>query len=490
MSARAPVLSPRPVRPGSRSLPLRARSLALLSLVLLFRTPAEAAEPAPWPDLSLDPHFSFETGSRLTHASAWALGRAEERAFRALEDRRAAGTAARLARTILFDMPVAWWLGVVEHEAFGHGGRARELGSSAGVHLGTPWEGRESFATFDAGPLSTEDLLRVYAGGSESNGWTATLLAREVAAGRPMLPLEYLFLAANRFVVSDYVLRTTPDPRDDPAGFHAEWQGGGDVANYLGTLSLGWRGDAGIAPAGSSATVVREWRRLRRQALWNALDPGAWIALWSAARAVASGDGPVAAALPRLAGRRFLPVFSSDWLPDGGAASLELVFGPRATANGAGGGSAAPARASATALPMRASGSAAPAGASEPAAWALSPATAAPAAGHPSAPVPAGGPRWFSFTLRRGRGPGGAFGALGAAADGLLQTRILRLGGEAEIWIRPGHGLGAGARLRLLPTRPGWRGLFFDLGVKSDGHWPGRPAATGPFALVGVRLGG
>jgi hypothetical protein len=79
-------------------------------------------------------------------------------------------------------------------------------------------------------------------------------------------------------------------------------------------------------------------------------------------------------------------------------------------------------------------------------------------------------------------------GAVGAATERLLDAGPVRLGGEAEIWTRPRHGLGGGARLRLNAARGLWRGLFLDVGVKSDGHWPGRPAATGPFVLIGVEF--
>ena len=61
------------------------------------------------------------------------------------ERRRAVGIPIRIVRTIALDHPLAYWLVVLQHEGFGHGGRAREFGSSADVHMGSPWQGRSSF---------------------------------------------------------------------------------------------------------------------------------------------------------------------------------------------------------------------------------------------------------------------------------------------------------------------------------------------------------
>ena len=359
----------------------------------------------------------------------------ESRAFRSLERRPIAGTATRVLRTALLDAPVAWWFGVVEHEVFGHGGRARELGSSAGFHLGSPWAGRTSYSTFDAGGLSDEDLLRVYAGGSEANGSTATGIERELAAGRSARPLEWLFLASNRLVASDYVLRTTPDPMKDPAGFHAEWSGGGDVARYLGYLHARYHGQTTVTPTGSSPALIAQYRRLRRQAYWNAADPGTWLSLWSVGRQIGTGRESAPLPLPTLAGRRFLPILSSDWLPDGGVASLEAVFSSTERNS------------------------------------------------------PDDRARWRSIVLRRGRGPGGAFGALGAASERILRREWVRVGAEIELWSRPGRRAGGGLRLRFTNPKGRLAGSFVEVGAKSAGHWPGRPAGTGLMIRIGGTLG-
>lgn len=423
------------------------RPILILACLLLAgaTAPAGAAEDAAEKDgertvadtavlrLSLDPDFTFETGADLTYAATYVLGELEARYISSFERRPAAGIPLRLVRTVLLDHPLAYWFVVLQHEAFGHGGRAREFGSSASFHMGSPWQGRSSYATFSTRGLSTEQLLHVFTGGSESNGWGATLLERELVAGRSMRSFELLYLLRSRLVASDYVLRTTPDPVSDPAGFFAEWDGGGDVAHYLGYLNTIHHGEPGITPGEVSPTVVREYRRLERQARWNALDPGVWISLWSVGQGILRGDRAVAPPLPRIRGRRFLPVLSAEWLPDGGTESLELILGP--------------------------------------------------------APGSTAGPRWTAFTARRGNGPAGTFGAVGAATEKLWQTPRLRVGGEVELWRRADGDLGGGLRARFRVTRGRLRDFFLDVGVKSDGAWPGRPVPSGVFFRLGGFLG-
>jgi hypothetical protein len=336
-------------------------------------------------------------------------------------------------RTIVLDAPIAWWFTVLLHEAFGHGGRAREFGADASFYMGSPWDGRSSYASFSTDGLSTEDLLRVYTGGSEANGWAATKLERGLVAGRAMTSFELLYLASSRLVTSKYVLQSTPDPVDQPAEFYQEWKGGGDVANYLGYMNTIYYGAPGITPEAVSPTVVEEFRRLERQALWNLADPGIWLSLYGVGRQVARGDGAALPPLPRTGGRYWLPILSADWMPDGGAVSLETVIGAR-----------------------------------------------------PEAIDPA---RWFSVTIRHGEGPAGPYGALGAATEKLVTAGPLRIGGEVELWDGSDRGLGGGFRVRLHVTRGTMRQFFFDVGAKTEGHWPGRPAEPGLFFRIGADMG-
>jgi len=408
----------------------------LIWIVLLPCTVALAADDDDRTELqiSFDPYLSIETGADLMASTVSIVALGEDWTFGHLENRPAVRRPVRAVWTLAFDMPIAVWFSVQLHEIYGHGGRAREFGSTAGVHVGSPWERRSSYATFGAEGLSNDDLLRVYTGGSEANGFAATLLEREMVGGRKMRPLEFLYVAANRFTASAYVLHTTPDPADDPEGFWREWSGGGDVAHYLGYYHASQFGDAGITPDAVPVEIEDHYDRLTRQAYWNALDPGAWLSLFTAWRSVIRGDERSRLPMPRIGGRRFLPVFSCDWLPRGSAASLELVFS----------------------APIETRG------------------------GNPA--------RWFSFTVRQGRGYDGGIGALGAATESFAHPGPFRLGGDVEVWDRPGRNPGGGFRVRASTVQGKLKGFFFDVGAKTVGHWPGRPAESGLFLRVGGRF--
>jgi hypothetical protein len=419
--------------------------------------PSASGDPAGQPryELYFDPFVSEETGAQGVASAVTFLGAAEER-LDWLAGGRAGGAGAvalRSVRLLVWDAPVAWWFGVALHETFGHGGRAREFNASPGVHLGTPWQGRVSLASFDGTGKSNEELLYIYAGGTEANTLAATLLERRAVEGVRLRPIDLLFLASNRLVESRYVLRTTPDPRRHPAAFYQEY-GGGDVARYLGYLHELHGDGTGITPTGVDDEVDRQYRRLRRQAWWNALDPGTWWAISSALRMTARGDDSAPLPLPRAGRFRFLPVLSSQWTPSGGVASFELVLAPDG-------------------------------GVRDPAA------ARDPAPARDAAPASAGRrlPPWFSFVARRGRGPSGPIGALGAAADDIITAGRLSFGGMMEVWHDPRNGLGGGALVRARFLRGSLAGLYFDLGVKSQGYWIGQPAVAGPYAAIGLRFG-
>ncbi len=415
---------------------------AIMSGVLLAGVTSAAAtageQGQPRYEAQLSPVTGAEAGARDLASVVTTLGAGEERLFRGFETGgpawRASGAALRSVRTFAWDAPVAWWFGVALHETFGHGGRGREFHASPGVHLGSPWGGRDSYASFDTEGKSTEELLYIYVGGTEANTLAGTLLERRAVEGVRLRSIDLLFLASNRLVASDYVLRTTPDPRREPGRFYAEFSGGGDVARYLGYLHETHGDGSGITPQGVDDLVHREYRRLRRQAWWNLADPGLWWSLGSALRMAARGDGAPALPLPRAGRYRFLPILSTEWTPTGGQTSLEWAMAPRA-----------------------------------------------PAAGQR--------PPRFSLIARRGRGPSGSFGALGAAADDLISAGPLFLGGMAEVWHDPLHGLGGGARLRARLHRGPCAGLYFDLGLKSQGYWIGQPATPGPYGAVGLVYG-
>lgn len=399
---------------------------------------AQDARGEPFPiTLSFDPNRSIDTGADVTFAAVSAIAMLEHRALGELHLRPRIAIPLGIAKTVLVDHPLAVFLLVLQHEAFGHGGRARELGSKATFRMGSPWtvdalfKGGTRFgggASFEAVD-SPGGRRIVYFGGTESNARAALLIERELVAGRSAHPIQLLYFVRSRWYASQYVLRT-PHPVRDPAGFFGE-ASGGDVATYLGELNREFYGETGITPSGVADTLLAEYRRLRWQAFVNLADPGVWLALWTLGRHSALGADGTPIPTLEWRGRRFLPVVSADWMVDGGALSLEAVF--------AGSGDRI------------------------------------------------AGPRWVSFVARHGRGPAGGFWNAGAATEMLATVKSLRIGGELEVWNQPSSDAGAGAMARIVNTAGRLKGLLIEVGIKSDGHWPGRPINSGAFFRLGYR---
>lgn len=416
-----------------------------LTLVCVTACSAAAAQQTGTTDrpvqvLSLDPDLSFDTGADLLLSTLLVFGDVEHLLVSRIGGPPALKVPLGIAKALLLDHPVAVFLLVMQHEAFGHGGRAREFGAKAAFTMGSPWTKNALFnggtrfgggASWGGRELTAEQRGRVYAGGTEANTRSASLIERELASGAWMRTPELLYYVRSRWYASQYVLRT-PHPAISPAGFFAESRSG-DVAVYLGELNRKYYGDFGIGPTGVAPTVLTEYQRLRRNALISLAAPGAWLALWSAGRDVAIGADARAIPSLRIGGRRFLPSIGSDWMVDGGALTLEgLVSGRERT------------------------------GAER---------------------------RWFTLVSRLGNGPGGRFWNAGAASSELMRWRSLSLGGEMEAWRQPSFGAGAGMHARL-SVNEGWiKGLVIYAGVKSDGDWPGRPANSGGFFRVGYRTG-
>src|SRR2546422_6611122 len=138
------------IQPGLRSaLLLFAAVLTLVGPALVGPRPALAEdEPTPRYELHLSPTLGAETGARLVGSAVTGTGTGEERLFRPLGPGRG-GIAARAARTLVWDAPMAWWFGVALHEGFGHGGRARGLRAPPRGPPGSPRGGRRSGAPLD-----------------------------------------------------------------------------------------------------------------------------------------------------------------------------------------------------------------------------------------------------------------------------------------------------------------------------------------------------
>jgi hypothetical protein len=372
-------------------------------------------------------------------SSAITFAELEHLAFGRLKRSARANIPLGIAKAVLLDHPLAVFLVVMQHEAFGHGGRAREFGATATYSVGWPWTANALFwggtrfgggASWGDAPTTPEENGRIYAAGTEANTRSATLVERELVAGTPLRTTALLYYLRSRWYASQYVLRT-PNPAADPAGFFAESQGG-DVASYLGELNRKYYGHTGIRPDGVSPTVQVEYDRLRRHAWLNLATPGAWLALWSAGRDVGLGSDPKPIPAWRIGDRRILPVINADWMVDGGAVSVEAIVSRRTRDTGRS--------------------------------------------------------RWFSVLMRNGNGPGGRFWNAGAAAERIARWRAIDLGGEIEAWDQPSFGAGGGVHTWVTVRSGMLRGLRLHGGYKTAGDWPGRPADDGAFVRLGYRF--
>ncbi len=422
---------------------LRACHLALgLSLVVTRPAFAQAPTAAPaagsrtW---SIDRSLSLATGADLIGTATTELATIVDRTPAWAKRHPLLGISGRIARGIFVDHPVAVFMAVFQHEAFGHGGRAREFGSAATFTLGWPWttptlfKGATRFgagASFESAGLSPTQFMKIYAGGVESNGLAATRATRDLVAGRPLRTMEFLYLVRSRLYVTQYTVGHTPDPAKDPARFSNEAHGG-DLATYLGYLSTSYTGSPGFTIDAASPLIVDNYAHIRRQAIANALDPAIWLSAWTIGRQIVNGDEPLGIPMVHAAGRRWLPMVSSQWLTDGGVLSLEII-------------------------------------------------TASDRANVASP--------WSSLVFRSGHGPGGQIWNAGVGAEQAYSWRSVRLGGEVEVWRQPSFGSGGGVKATMTVSSGALAGLQLELGAKAAGDWPGRPAVSGPFVRIGYRL--
>ena len=76
---------------------------------------------------------------------------------------------------------------------------------------------------------------------------------------------------------------------------------------------------------------------------------------------------------------------------------------------------------------------------------------------------------------------------MGGATEKIAEWKSIRWGAEAELWNQPSYGTGAGAIAQGVMTTGALRGFLIDVGFKTKGQWPGRPAKSGPILRGGYR---
>jgi hypothetical protein len=157
-----------------------AALLIAAGLELSAQQPAQppAADERPRPTVSIDPDRSIDTGADFTLAMLVLASDLEEAAFSRLERSARTNIPLGIAKAVLLDHPMAVFMLVMQHEAFGHGGRAREFGATATFRVGSPWTSDTLFnggtrfgggASWGGNQTTSEERGRIYAGGTEAN---------------------------------------------------------------------------------------------------------------------------------------------------------------------------------------------------------------------------------------------------------------------------------------------------------------------------------
>src|SRR5687767_10275841 len=189
----------------------------VLTGVASDQQPAPSADQRPRVTLSLDPDLSIDTGADLTFSLMVGISDLEELAFSRLKRTARTKIPLGVAKAVLLDHPIAIFMLVFQHEAFGHGGRAREFGANATFRMGSPWTSNALFnggtrfgggASWGDAELTSEQTGRIYAAGTEANTRSATLIERELVAGTRFRTGELLYYLRSRWYPSQYVLRT------------------------------------------------------------------------------------------------------------------------------------------------------------------------------------------------------------------------------------------------------------------------------------------
>ncbi len=185
----------------------------------------------------------------------------------------------------LWEVPLTIPLTLVDHEGFGHGGRARELGLKA--RYGVTSDG--AYTEIDETPRTLDDIGLISGAGVEADGILARrLLLDAVRPGGAAGASVPLYLIA-KLDFPLYVL-TTVEPKPAPPGpsgandggesFVSQYTSGNDMAGYLvarqamrrgESPQLVWEGNYQVDFG--EARIGADWRDLRTTAVWAAADP-------------------------------------------------------------------------------------------------------------------------------------------------------------------------------------------------------------------------
>jgi hypothetical protein len=282
------------------------------AVVLAAAIGAAASSPAAAQQLAaealVDRDLTVGAGATISATLGALVARAEDRSIphRLFAERgvlrRPANITYRLLKYTFFDGPQERLLLVFDHEVFGHGARLRERFDGPieyRIQPPYPYGGGGGSTSFvlDREPTPYE-LLAVSAGGMESTGVVAAIVAERAFVDRRMHPRDAIRYLTFELDTLRYIA-STDDQGEDP---------GHDVGDFLETYN-----DLAAA-AGAPALTPR---RLRREALVSLANPMAAYAAYGIARYWWNGATDVAVPAISVAGVRYLPLFRYRLTPYG-----------------------------------------------------------------------------------------------------------------------------------------------------------------------------
>jgi hypothetical protein len=292
-----------------------AKSVTLAAVVLIWAATAgpASAQPPTTPVL-FDRQMTAGAGATVIVGTGDAIARAEEAAVpaRLLAEqgvaRRSANMAYRLVRLLYFDLPQEEWLGVANHEVFGHGARLRERfdGSiSYGIPAPSPYGpgGGVTRFRFDREP-SVHELLAVTVAGMEADAVAARVIADRAFDTRRMSHREALRYLVTELDALDYILNTGDEPEES----------GHDVSEFL----MLYNEVAALVDAPGLKA-----RTLRREALFSLANPMIGYAAYAIGQWMWNGAATSPVPALTFGGVRYLPLLRYRLAPYGPEWSLD-----------------------------------------------------------------------------------------------------------------------------------------------------------------------
>ncbi len=190
-----------------------------------------------------------------------------------------------------YEVPLALLVSTMQHEIHGHGSRAREYNLKPSYGFGLDFS---AYTTIDRNPRNIEQLATLAAGGTEATAIQARRilldLCRPGTLPASTVPLMWL----SKLDLSLYIAVTSrPRATDDQSGsdhetsFIEEFENGNDIAIYLVTRQAArrqadptdvWQRNYEIDF--DDPILQTNYRQVQDVAIWNALDPMMWAAMF------------------------------------------------------------------------------------------------------------------------------------------------------------------------------------------------------------------